>query len=116
LLWLLWLVGFWSCCLRVAALPPRRMRVNERPEFAEPPETLAPLHPWGEAIAGAGPDERFGGVAGHAEGTQAGQEIPVRGEGLLAELAGVVERVQGIHWAAGKEDGAGKVDSHLGEL
>ena len=93
-----------------------RVGVYERPELAELPEALAPLHPWGQAIAGARPDERFGGVAGQAEGAEPGQEIPEGREGLLVELAGIVERIQGIQSiqgvqgvqrAAGKEDGSG---------
>ena len=86
------------------------MGVDERPELAELPETLASFDTWGEAITGARPDERFGGVTGQPGRTEAHEEIPERGERALVEVARLAERT------AFPEDGTGEILADLADL
>jgi hypothetical protein len=82
------------------------MRVDERPQLAELPQALAPLHARGEAVASPRPHERLGRVAREPGGPQPREQIPKRREGPLRELARLPRRVE---WAPFPQVGLSQV-------
>ena len=58
-----------ACAASASALSAFGMGTDQRPEFTQLPEALPSFYAWSEAVAGARPDERFGGVTGQPGGT-----------------------------------------------